>query len=88
MIKYELEPLNENRKSYYGKAMVEEENGRKELKSYGTHVASTFYEDGEKKLEILGFYSSTTLRHIKEFAIQEGFPAMNKKQLSEYEVES
>lgn len=84
---YNLECQFDTHKSFYGKAVVKVvESVSKTLYSYNTKVAQITYENGEKTLKIFGFYSSTTLRHIKEFVQQEGFPAMNKKQLSEYEV--
>ena len=84
---YNLECVYDNHKSFYGKAVVKVvESVSKTLYSYDTKVAQITYENGEKTLKIYGFYSSTTLRHIKEFTQQEGYPAMNKKQLSAYEV--
>ena len=83
---YNLECQFDTHKSFYGKAVVVVVEGvSKTLYSYDTKVAEITYS-GEKTLKIFGFYSSTTLRHIKEFTQQEGFPAMNKKQLSAYEV--
>lgn len=97
MTRYELECIYDNHKSFYGKAFVEIREASKAcdpcktLYSYNTKVACIFYHnlpncEYDETFEIYGFYSSTTLRHIKEFAQQEGYPAMNKKQLEEYEV--
>ena len=94
MTRYELECIYDTHKSFYSKAFVEIQeasnvcNYCKTLYSYNTKVASVFIDrfTSEKTLEIYGFYSSTTLRHIKEFAQQEGYPAMTKKQLEQYEV--
>jgi len=75
--KIKLEPKHDSRKSFYGKAIVREENGKKILTSYSTDVA--FIENG--KATVKGIYSETTTRHIKEFLIQNGFKADNSKQI-------
>ena len=65
-----------SQKSYYGKAVVGckyyEDYKQYTLYSYNTTVAHirVFYDDRPKKLFILGFYSATTLRHIKDFVYQ------------------
>lgn len=48
------------------------------LYSYDTHVASI--KNGVTA-EVYGTYSSTTLRHIKEFLKQNGFKADSKQQI-------
>lgn len=63
---YDLPPIGDVRKSFYGKAQVfEYKNGDKVLKSYNTFVCKidkngTFYRlwDG---------YSATTMRHVNAF---------------------
>ena len=78
-----MEILNcryDGRKSFYGKAKVDYEGEKQVLYSYGTRVCEI--ENG--KVVILGFYSSTTLRHIKEFLKQNGFSAESKKDLEKY----
>jgi len=77
MESYELEARHDARASFYGKAKIREENNKIILTSYNTDVA--FIEDG--KAIINGTYSATTLRHIKEFLLQHGFKAENKKQI-------
>ena len=77
---FELQPLNDGRKSFYGKASVERyavENGTQYvLKSYGTVVAmvTPTYADNEVEaydVEIgMEYLSATTLRHVKEFLAQ------------------
>lgn len=77
---FELQPLYDGRKSFYGKALVERwdtENGMQYvLKSYGTVVAKVTptYADNEAEtydVEIgLEYLSYTTLRHVKEFLAQ------------------
>jgi hypothetical protein len=76
-VNYELEPEYDRRKSFYGKAVVTEKNGKKVLTSYSTDVAEI--ENGKAKVH--GTYSDTTLRHIKEFLKQNGFKAESSKQI-------
>lgn len=67
-----LEPRYDARKSFYGKAEVEQSGLAYTLYSYGTKVARVYREAGTDRyhIEIYGFYSATTLRHIKEFLRQ------------------
>ena len=51
--------------SFYGKALLQFENDNIELLSYLTNVAS--FNTIDKTLKIKGFYSKTTLKHIKDF---------------------
>lgn len=86
---YELTPLYDTRKSFYKKAMVERgNNGTKTLYSYDTKVAKIMYnKDNVRVVEIYGFYSNTTLRHIKEFIKQEyENKDYTKKELEQYLV--
>ena len=78
---YELNPLFDYRKSFYGKAVVESnpKTGDLTLRSYSTKVA--VIKAG--KLEVFGTYSVTTLRHIKEFMRQNGYPPLSKKEIEE-----
>lgn len=75
---YELSANYDSRASFYGKAKVDEENGNRVLTSYTTKVA-LITSDGVAK--VFGTYSQTTLRHIKEFLKQNGFKAVNSKQI-------
>ena len=75
-MKKELECEYENRSTFWG-AEITEENGVKTLTSYNTEVCEI--KNGQVK--IFGFYSSTTLRHIKEFLKQNGFKAETKDQM-------
>ena len=77
MIKYKLESLFNSQKSFYGKANIESENGKKTLISYNTKVC--FIENN--KAFVNGLYSNTTTRHIKEFLKQNGFKAEDSKQI-------
>jgi|TARA_R100001530_G_scaffold135867_1_gene114294 hypothetical protein len=73
----ELKPIYTNNLSFYGKAVIEETNNKKTLKSYNTKVC--FIENN--KAIVTQTYSQTTLRHIKEFLKQNGFKAETKKQI-------
>ena len=64
---YELEARFDARKSFYGKAhVIDHENGTFELLSYNTIV----YRCVNGKVEELGKWSKTTMRHQKEFRKQ------------------
>jgi hypothetical protein len=80
-----LIPEHDSRKSFYGKARVSINpvDGDLELVSYSTRVAVIHEpnDDTNKTASVYGTYSSTTLRHIKEFLLQNGFRAENKKQI-------
>lgn len=78
---FELQPLNDGRKSFYGKAFVERwntENGiQYVLKSYGTAVAAVTPISACDtvpdvfRVEVgMEYLSATTLRHVKEFLAQ------------------
>jgi hypothetical protein len=75
--KIKLKPTYDSKKSFYNKAEVREENGKKILRSYTTDVAEI--KDG--RAYVYGLYSPTTTRHIKEFLLQNGFEAENSKQI-------
>ena len=82
---YDLETRYDSRKSFYGKAKVDErEDGSKVLYSYGTPVVGI--KDGKATLLNRGYYgwssSSTTLRHVKDFLQQEGFKSGSIKDLA------
>ena len=85
---YELNTLFDYRKSFYGKAVVEGDpkTGDLTLKSYGTKVAvieAPRFHGEERKLRVFGTYSVTTLRHIKEFMRQNGYPPLTKNEIVE-----
>lgn len=79
-MKTELKPIHDSRKSFYNKAVVVIKGEVKTLESYQTPV--TEIKNGKPKL-IGKVYSATTLRHIKEFLLQNGFKAENKKQIEQ-----
>ena len=86
---HDLECRFDSRKSFYGKAKVEEiEHSGKygtsklyNLYSYGTLVAKVFYSiNGTIEYIYMGEYSQTTTRHQKEFFKQQG---LNDKEIKE-----
>lgn len=72
-----LMPIYNSRKSFYGKAIILDTEKGIGLQSYNTLVAEII----KGKPVVYGDYSPTTLRHIKEFLLQNGFKAENKKQI-------
>lgn len=70
MKRFELLPLRDRAKSFYGKATVTEYNEKLiVLTSYNTEVCRI--ENG-KFIRMWGGYSSTTMRHVNEFIYQYG----------------
>lgn len=78
---FELQPLYDGRKSFYGKAFVERWNTKNGtqyvLKSYGTVVAKVTpisacdtVQDIFRVEVGMKYLSATTLRHVKEFLAQ------------------
>ena len=67
-----LAPNYDSRKSFYGKAVIDDHNGSgiQTLYSYDTAVAD--YDQTTGVLTVYGWYSATTARHIREFAAQLG----------------
>lgn len=67
-----LAPIYDSRKSFGGKAIVSEspDGSVLSLISYDTTVATFDRLDGV--LDVFGWYSATTARHIREFAAQLG----------------
>ena len=66
----ELQARYDARKSFYGKAQVETLNGKVNLYSYNTLVATVC--DGVLSLTSDWNYSLTTRRHVNEFVKQMG----------------
>ena len=75
-----LEPEFSGRKSFYGKAHVNDGEDGKTLRSYDTDIMTI--KDGNIKM-LCGedALTQTTLRHIKEFLQQNGLEPLSKKQL-------
>ena len=80
---YILDTRYDNAKTFYGKAhIITHNNGDIELQSYSTIVARIQRREGHATtLEVYGYYSQTTARHINEFAQQHGFKKMTKKEM-------
>ena len=74
MLSYELRPVYDRRKSFYGKAVVEMSGSIRTLYSYGVRVCTvdTVGDLGQPMfcLHDKWDYSATTLRHVKEFLRQ------------------
>lgn len=72
MKKYELLPIYDSRKSFYCKAIIEEENENIKLYSYNTLMCTLSHDDIilNNNVNQSLLFSSTTLRHIKEFLKQ------------------
>ena len=83
---YELSPVFDSHKSFYGKARVKVNDDTLQLVSYSTVVAIvTYLSDGAKLAHITGVYSRTTVRHIREFLRQQGFkPGTEAELISEF----
>lgn len=80
---YELVPKFDSAKSFYGKAIVENQTDGYAyvLISYGVKVAAIEYGTGTAVLFPDWCYSATTLRHVKEFLQQHGHAKMTKQQI-------
>ena len=73
-----LEPRYDARQSFYNKAFVTDDDN--DLYSYGLKVMTI--KDGQPVITCpVDRISQTTLRHIKEFLLQNGFKAINKAQI-------
>lgn len=80
MKQYELSATYDSAKSFYGKAIVKEPNERtKVFFSYKTKVAEI--KDGELVLHTEWKHSNTTIRHVREFMLQNGFPKLSKQEI-------
>ena len=66
-----LIPVHDSRASFYGKAQIDDHDDHITLYSYDTEVAR--YDKVADTLEVFGYYSATTARHIREFARQLDF---------------
>lgn len=74
---YEIQPHN-GRKSFYGKARVEELNSVKTLISYQTKVCRI--DENGHFIKLWNGYSVTTMNHINAFRIMNGLETMGKKE--------
>lgn len=76
---YDMTPQYDARKSFYGKARVDDDNGELTLYSYNVPVARI--SNGQVTLLDKWDWSQTTLRHVKEFLKQNGFEATTVSQM-------
>lgn len=85
MREYELTTKYDSRASFYGKARVTETIRNSNTGNHNTLVLTSYTTDVativDGKAKVFGTYSQTTLRHIKEFLLQNGFKAENSKQI-------
>jgi hypothetical protein len=81
----ELVPIFDNRRSFYGKAIVYHRDDGVHLYSYRTHVCSVIDNVYGKRFRLFDGWdcSPTTLRHVKEFLRQHGFQVDSKKEIEE-----
>ena len=80
-----LNCVNDSRSSFYGKAVLIRNGLILELKSYNTIVAK--YDGNTNKMDVYGWYSMTTARHINEFLYYCGFDTVTKKQMINWNKE-
>lgn len=79
MNSYELVPYYDNRKSFYGKALVlNDGKGGLYLKSYDTIVCGILPRVGF--VRFWSGWSATTARHVNEFCRQAYFPSLSKSE--------
>ena len=64
------------------KARVEEVDGVSTLFSYETEVAKFYHVSN--KMEVFGYFSATTMRHINKFLEFYGFDMCTKKELEKH----
>lgn len=78
----ELHPLYTNQKSFYGKAKVVSAVVNLDryytLQSYNTSVVSVYVDRAGTPFvkKLWNGYSATTMRHINELLMQQGFPKL------------
>lgn len=77
---YDLTTYYDARASFYGKAKVDVDGNSKTLYSYGTEICRI--SDSTARIVCrIDQLSNTTMRHLKEFLLQNSFKAENKKQM-------
>ena len=85
---FELSPMADNRKSYYGKAKIIQDGNRAALLSYNTIVCEiifpgnvpTFDGNGITFRRLWNGYSATTQRHINSFRNCYGLAGIGKQE--------
>ena len=97
MVQYELSPKYDRAKSFYGKAVVVEEYNSVSLISYNScicQISKVGCDDVRVKIyNVTDYYgnsltfSNTSLRHLKEFLLQNGLRAESKSQIcKDYDI--
>lgn len=81
MKRFELQPID-GRKSFNNKCTVEQEGNISRLISFTTEVAT--YDHKTNKVDVKGYFSPTTARHINAFLQFYGFDTYTKKELENY----
>ena len=84
---FELSPMADNCKSYYGKAKIIQDGNRAALLSYNTIVCEITFPDNVPTFDGNGItfkrlwdgYSATTQRHINSFRNCYGLAGMSKQ---------
>ena len=90
-MRYDLTTVYDPRKSFYGKAVVEQIDNVSYLYSYGNKIAkievtpenkvNAYIFDLKNAYEESLTFSKTSLRHLKEYLKQAGLKAGSKKQI-------
>lgn len=89
---YYLQPVYTHQKSFYGKAKVffTQDGGDKyyTLHSYGTPVlyVHVCYDNAAYLQRLWDGYSATTMRHVNELLMQQGFPKLSARAWRSMEV--
>ena len=83
--KYELKPIHNRQKSFYGKATVTTANNKSVLTSYTTEVCYIDHSGNFHRL--WDGYSVTTMNHINEYRQQNGLETLSKKEWLNIPVE-
>ena len=73
---FELQAINDTRKSFYGKALILIDGGVWTLRSYSTNVC--YLDEKGEFHRTWGGWSATTARHINEFRQQNGLSKLSK----------
>lgn len=89
---YELKPIHTNQKSFYRKATVtvsyNDDCMYLVLRSYDTNVVMVKISKGgmPNVKRLWDGYSATTMRHVNELLMQEGFPKLSASAWRSMEV--
>ena len=85
---FELYPVHDSRRSFYGKALVIDTPNAVYLRSYDTVVCGIEYTDNVPRfVRYWDAWSMTTARHIREFCRQYGVPEFSRREWLAFPVE-